>query len=65
MWKTINEVLNKTKNKKSFPVYFKNDNEKITDKLEIANHFNSFFINIGKSWPKNLKILKTVTSQTI
>ncbi len=45
-WQTINEVLNKTRKKKTFPEYFKNENEHITDKLKIANHFNSFFVNI-------------------
>ncbi len=55
MWKTINEVLNKRKKKKSFPEYFKNDNEKITDKLEIANHLNSFFINFGKKLGQKIK----------
>ncbi len=55
MWKTINEVLNKRKKKKSFPEYFKNENEKITDKLEITNHFKSFFINIGKNLAKTFK----------
>ncbi len=42
-WQTINEVLNKTRKKKIFPEYFKHENEEITDKLEIANKFNSFF----------------------
>ncbi len=41
-WQTINEVLNKTRKKKTFPEYFKKENKHITDKLEIANHFNSF-----------------------
>ncbi len=32
-WQTINEVLNKTRKKKTFPKYFKIYNEHITDKL--------------------------------
>ncbi len=44
MWKTINEVLNNTRKKRTFPEYFKNENEQITDKLVIANQFNSFFL---------------------
>ncbi len=55
MWKTINEVLNKTRKKKTFPEYFKNGDKQISDKLEIANCFNSFFVNIGKKLAKKLK----------
>ncbi len=43
-WKTISEVLNKTKNKKHFPELFQDENcLKMTEKLEIANTFNDFF----------------------
>ncbi len=48
IWKTIGEVLNKTKKKEAFPDFFRDDNKPISDKLEIANRFNSFFTNIGK-----------------
>ncbi len=53
-WQTINEVLDKTRKRKTFPEYFKNENEEITDKLEIANRFNSFFVNIGKKLAKKI-----------
>ena len=46
-WKTINDILNKTKKKKTFPQYFKDNGNIITDKLEIANKFNAFFADIG------------------
>ncbi len=52
-WQTINEALYKTRKTKTFPEYFKNENEEITDQLEIANCFNSFFVNIGKKLAKN------------
>ena len=42
-WKKINELLNKCKNKKEFPDYFKEDNRIIANKLLIANKFNIFF----------------------
>ncbi len=29
-WQTINEVLNKTRKRKTFPEYFKNENEERT-----------------------------------
>ena len=48
-WATINTILQKTKNKRTFPSYFKDDNDTITDKLDIANRFNLFFTNIGKN----------------
>ena len=46
-WKTINTILSRTKRKKKFPQYFKDGNNIITGKAAIANHFNSFFTNIG------------------
>ncbi len=46
-WKTINEILNKTKRKSKFPSYFRDGNEIVTGKIAIANHFNTFFTNIG------------------
>ncbi len=46
-WKTINEKLNRTKRKTSFPLFFKDGNSIIANKLLIANKFNSFFTNIG------------------
>ncbi len=53
-WKIISDVLNKTKKKKHFPQFFQDENDlKITEKLEIGNTFNDFFVNIGK---KNLLI---------
>ncbi len=42
-WKTINEIINKTKKKKTFPDTFNDGENEITDKLEIANKFNTFF----------------------
>ncbi len=52
MWKTLNEVLNKTTKRKTFPDYFNSCDEQISDKLEIANCFNSSFVNIGKKLAK-------------
>ena len=45
-WKTINEILSKSKTNKSFLTYFKESNSIMTDKLEIANKFNAFFLLI-------------------
>ena len=52
-WKTINEILSKSKTNTSFPTYFKDSI--MTDKLEIANKFNAFFTNIGNHLANNIK----------
>ena len=46
-WKTLNNLLGRNKQTR-LPDFFKdNEGNKITDSTEIANHFNSFFTNIG------------------
>ena len=46
-WSTINDILSRKNNNKSIPDHFIDGNEIITDKQNIANHFNSYFTNIG------------------
>ncbi len=46
-WSTINDILSKSRKKKSFPEAFKEDGQTISDKIEIANMFNLYFTNIG------------------
>ena len=53
--KTVNEILSKSKTNESFATYFKESNSIMTDKLEIANTFNAFFINIGNHLANNIK----------
>ncbi len=48
-WKTINEILNRTKRKKFFPNFFRDGNNIISNKINISNKFNSFFTNVGKN----------------
>ncbi len=55
IWKTINEVISKTKKKRDFPEYFKNENDQINDKLQIANKFNIFFTDVGKDLARQIK----------
>jgi hypothetical protein len=55
-WKTINDILNKTKKKRTFPEYFNDEEGIITDKLEIANKFNTFFTNIGLNLANKIKM---------
>ncbi len=38
--------------RKDFPEYFKDENDQINDKLQIANKFNIFFTDIGKKTSK-------------
>ena len=48
-WKTINDFLSKTKTQNKFPTFFKENDDKITDKKDIANKFNIFFTNIAQT----------------
>ena len=45
----INDILHKNKQNTRLPVYFKQGEQKISDKKDIANKFNAFFTNIGKN----------------
>ena len=47
MWGTINEALNRGKQKTDFPSSFTMNGRELTDSLEIANEFNIFFANVG------------------
>ncbi len=60
-WKTINEILSRTKRKSKFPKFFKDGNEIVTGKLEIVNHFNNFFTNIG---PKLSRLIDPPANKT-
>ena len=46
-WATINETLNRSKNRTAFPSNFMINNLSIEDPQGIANHFNRFFIDVG------------------
>jgi len=54
-WKTINDILHKTRKVKSFPDGFTDGKENITDKQEIANKFNMFFTNVGPNLANDIK----------
>ncbi len=47
MWLTINDILNKSRKKKTFPEVFMEDGKSINEKIEIANKFNLYFTEIG------------------
>ena len=42
-WSVIKEVLNKTQNTPDYPDSFKLDGCEITDQINIANQFNTYF----------------------
>ena len=57
MWKTLNELLNKTNKQYKLPkTFIKSDYLNIIeDPVEIANKFNDYFINIGPNLAKKIK----------
>ena len=54
-WRSINEILLKTKKAHDFPSYLMVDDEKIENSLEIAIKFNDFFVNIGPALSEKIK----------
>ncbi len=61
-WSTINDILNKSMKKKSFSEAFKEDGQTISDKIEIVNKFNIYFINIGINLAQKIKLQQINTS---
>ena len=55
-WKTIDETLNRRKNKSKFPSEFVVNNRSIADQKEIADQFNIFFSNIGSTLSDSIEI---------
>ena len=56
-WKTIDETLNRRKNKTKFPSEFLvNNYRSITDHKEIADQFNILFSNIGSTLSDSIEI---------
>ena len=47
-WSIMKHIINKKKQSVN-PDYFMHNSSKITNKKEIASHFNDFFVNIGSS----------------
>jgi hypothetical protein len=48
-WRNINNILNRSNDKKDFPKSFLVNDSFISNKVDIANHFNQYFTNIGPS----------------
>ncbi len=65
-WKTISDILNKRKRKRSFPQFFRDGVNIITNKLAIANKFNMFFFtNIGPNLSNLIKIPNNKTFKKV
>ena len=47
-WGTIFEIMNKKRTKSRLPPFFEVNDKKVSDKQDIANEFNTFFITIGQ-----------------
>ena len=60
-WSTINDILCKNKNNKKFPDFFKENEDIIRDKIEIASKFNVYFTNIG---PRLAQEITTSSNKT-
>ena len=54
-WKTINEILYKSKTNIPLPKYLKEGESMIIAELDIANKFNNFFTNIGNDLESKIK----------
>ena len=48
-WQTINEILNRDRKSDQFPSYIVINNNKISNKQEIADNFNDYFASIGET----------------
>ena len=53
-WKLVNEVISRKKKDTVSSTEFKKDNEQITDKREIVNRFNEYFVNVGANLAKKI-----------
>ena len=65
-WSIIKEIINKTPTKQQFPCAFKIWGKIVTDKMDIANQFNLFFLQIlDSSLHLNLQYLLEMKSMIL
>ena len=55
-WSKINEVISKNKKMPEFPQYLLDKDKILTDEKDIANCFNDFFVNIGPTLSKSIRV---------
>ena len=46
-WSLINEVINRRTTQTMLPKTFSREGVEISDPVEIAEHFNDYFVNVG------------------
>ena len=54
-WKILNEVLNRKKPRPQLNTIFKSDGQEISDPVEVANRFCSYFSSIGPNLAKKIQ----------
>ena len=54
-WQTIKSVINKSKQSSTLPNKFLVNNQEITDKKQIVDNFNKYFVNVGASLANNIQ----------
>ena len=62
IWKILNEVINKRKNKPTCPEYFIKNNKRFSKKEHIVNGFNNFFTNVGPNLAQHIPLPKNDTT---
>ena len=53
-WQIMKDIINKNKSKKPPPEYFEINNKKVSDRKQIVEGFNQFYVNIGPNLCKSL-----------
>ena len=54
-WKILNEVLNRKKSRPQLNTIFKSDGQEISDPVEVADRFCSYFSSIGPNLAKKIQ----------
>jgi hypothetical protein len=55
-WKILRSAINKTNDKSNLPQTFNIDGKNVSDTFQIAESFNKFYVNIGKSTSEQVPI---------
>ena len=55
-WSTINDLVKDKAISSVYPEFFLLDNTKLSDKKDIANKFNEYFINIGPHLAEKIEV---------
>ena len=55
-WQVLNSVIKKGVSDTGYPKEFAHNGKIVSDKLDISNKFNEFFVNVGPNLAKNIKV---------